>query len=431
MLSPQENETLCRVGPDTPMGSMLRRYWVPACLSEELPDPGGAPKRIRLLGEDLVAFRGSDGKVGIMDERCPHRRASLALGRNEDCALVCLYHGWKIAADGQILDMPSEAEDSTFKDRLRHLAYPVREKGSLVWVYMGPVGTEPELPSYNWMEVAPTNRAFLKVHEAANWVQAMEGAIDSAHSLVLHKEFIQSSESVSRSSTNDGEGDFLNARPSNDTRPRLDASRTPYGFHYAAIRRPIRNAENDKYVRVTAWAAPFYCFIPPNTQFTPHQFFVPIDDHNTHLYFLQWSETKTYDQAKFRSQMGGVVGLDLNEDYRKVRTLENDYLQDRAAMDAGRTFSGIQGLVTQDMAMQETMGPIVDRSREHLGTSDIAIITMRRVLLDSVKAFQAGQPPVGLAGGYDPSEIVSYERVLPKDRDWRDAFRQAAATGQP
>lgn len=426
MLSHEENVLLTGVGPATPMGAMLRQYWIPACLSEELPEPGGAPIRLRLLGEDLVAFRGHDGSVGVMDEGCPHRRASLVLARNEDCALVCLYHGWKIAADGRIVDMPSESETSTFKDRLRHVAYPAREEAGFIWTYLGPKDSEPPLPDLPWMRVPAANRGVAKVHEAANWVQSLEGAIDSAHSSVLHQDLIRASGDVERSRTGDSQ-DFLNERPSADTRPKLQAEQTPYGMRYVAIRRPIRNPETTQYVRVSAWAAPFYVQIPPNDKYCPAQVFVPIDEHNTYLYFIESSDRYPVDQENWRRRNGGLVGADLDENYRKLRTLENNYLQDRAAMADGRSFTGIHGLMTQDMAMQETMGPIVDRSREHLGTSDVAIIKYRRVLLDALRAFQAGSPPLGLTPDVDPAGILSVESVISKEQSWQDYHAQCVA----
>lgn len=419
MLSHEENVLLTGVRSGTPMGEMLRRYWIPACLSEELPEPGGAPIRLRLLGEDLVAFRGHDGSVGVMHEGCPHRRASLVLARNEDCALVCLYHGWKIAADGRILDMPSEAETSTFKDRLRHVAYPVREEAGFVWTYLGPTGTEPPLPDLPWMRVPATNRGVAKMHEAANWVQSLEGAIDSAHSSVLHQDLIRASKDVQRSSTGDSQ-DFLNERPSADTRPKLQAERTPYGMRYVAIRRPIHDPETTQYIRVSAWASPFYVQIPPNDRYSPAQVFVPIDEHNTFLYFIEASERYPVDQDNWRRRNGSLVGPDLDENYRKRRTIENNYLQDRGAMADGRSFTGIHGLMNQDMAMQETMGPIVDRSLEHLGTSDVAIIKYRRVLLDSLREFHAGSAPIGLTPDVDPAEILSVESLIPLDQPWQD-----------
>jgi phthalate 4,5-dioxygenase len=426
MLSREENERLTQVGAGTPMGDMLRRYWIPACMAEELAEPGGPPRRLRLLGEDLVAFRGADGTVGIMDELCPHRRASLALGRNDDNALTCLYHGWRIAADGRIVDMPSEPEGSTFKDRLRHVAYPVAEAGSFVWVYLGPPDTAPPLPSYAWMRVPESNRAIAKVRESANWVQALEGAIDSAHVSVLHQDLVKGSTS-GRTTNDTGNAAVLHERPSVDTRPRLEVDRTPYGFRYAAVRTPIVDPETTKYIRITAWAAPFFTFLAPNPDFAGHVIFIPVDDENTIMYHLQWSERNQLDADSWRAAMGVAVGLDVDEDHYKVRTVANDFLQDRAAMQEGRSFTGIHGLLNQDMAVQESMGRIVDRSREHLGTSDVAVIVMRRLLLDSARRFSEGESPLGLGGGFRTEQIGGAATVMPIDERWQEFHDQALA----
>jgi phthalate 4,5-dioxygenase oxygenase subunit len=220
---------------------------------------------------------------------------------------------------------------------------------------------------------------------------------------------------------------MLNERPSADTRPRLQAEETPYGMRYVAIRRPFHDPDTMQYVRVTAWAAPFYVQIPANDKYTPAQVFVPIDEHNTFLYFIAASNHHVMDQDDWRRRTGGVVGSDVDENYRKLRTLQNTYLQDRAAMGEGLSFTGIHGLMTQDMAMQETMGPIVDRSREHLGTSDVAIIKYRRLLLSALREFQEGAPTLGLGGDVDPAEILSVEGLIQKEQTWQDWHAQKVA----
>lgn len=186
MLTMEENELLCRVEGDAPMGQMMRRYWLPACLSEEIPENDCDPVRVRLLGEDLVAFRDSDGRVGVVDEFCPHRGASLFFGRNEECGLRCLYHGWKIDVDGNVLEMASEPPESPFKDKVKHTAYPTREAGGFVWVFMGEAEYTPEFEPPLFAPTPDTRVSTFKVHVRANWAQCLEGAIDSAHSSSLH-----------------------------------------------------------------------------------------------------------------------------------------------------------------------------------------------------------------------------------------------------
>src|ERR687886_715559 len=186
MLSREENERITRVGPGTPMGNLMRRYWMPACLAEELPEPDCPPVRVRLLGEDLVAFRDTQDRIGVLDEYCPHRLASLFLGRNEQCGLRCVYHGWKFDVDGRCVDMPNEPPESNFKDRVRATAYPCRERGGVVWVYMGPPERMGEQPDLEWSLVPADQRFLSKRLQQSNYLQAIEGGIDSSHISFLH-----------------------------------------------------------------------------------------------------------------------------------------------------------------------------------------------------------------------------------------------------
>ncbi|MBV9173377.1 MAG: Rieske 2Fe-2S domain-containing protein, partial [Chloroflexi bacterium] len=241
MLSREENLLLCQTGPDTPMGKLMRRYWLPALLSDELPEPDGEPLQVRLLGENFVAFRDSSGRVGFLNENCPHRGASLAYARNEECGLRCIYHGWKVDADGRVVDMPTEPPTSTFRDRLRHPAYLVREAGDVIWVYLGPREFEPPFPAWEWTHAPREQRGVTKVFQECNYAQGLEGTIDSAHSDYLHSSDIR-------------------GRPK-DHSPRLEAVDTPFGFKYAAIRTPDAEADLYKYVRITLFVAPCFAFI--------------------------------------------------------------------------------------------------------------------------------------------------------------------------
>src|SRR5688572_6796016 len=186
MMTAEENDLLCRVEGDAPMGQIMRRHWMPACLIEEVAEPDGKPLKVRLLGEDLVVFRDSDGRLGVIDEYCPHRRVSLAYGRNEECGLRCLYHGWKMDVEGNVVEMASEPAESTLAQKVKHKAYPAREAGGFVWTYMGPAEEMPEFEPPPFAPTPETNVSILKVHVNANWAQVMEGQIDSAHSSSLH-----------------------------------------------------------------------------------------------------------------------------------------------------------------------------------------------------------------------------------------------------
>jgi phthalate 4,5-dioxygenase oxygenase subunit len=236
MLNAEDNDLLCRVEGDAPMGQIMRRHWLPACLSAEVAERDGAPVGLRLLGEDLVAFRDSDGRLGVVGAQCPHRRASLVLGRNEDCGLRCLYHGWKIDVAGNILEMPSEPADSRFKEKLKHKAYPVHEAAGLVWVFMGPAEEMPAFDPPVFQPTPGTRISIARIIVDCNWAQVLEGAIDSAHSSTLHASDMVPAQVAASTATGDT---WL--RPSTDKAPTLHVQRTPFGFRYAAIRRPIAN----------------------------------------------------------------------------------------------------------------------------------------------------------------------------------------------
>ena len=418
MLSQERSDHLTRIENDAPMGQMLRRYWIPACLSEEIAEPDGKPVRVRLLGEDLVAWRDTEGRVGLMDEHCPHRRSSLVLGRNEECGLRCLYHGWKFDVEGNLLDTPSEPTDSKLKEKVKHKAYPTRESGGFVWAYMGPAEKMPKLTPPPWSGDPAPSIATLKIHEEANWVQALEGVLDSAHSSSLHSSSILPAQEVHGSTEVKG-AEFRITRPSEDKAPAIEVQFTDYGFRYAAIRKPIKNADESRYVRTTVYIAPFTGLIPPHDTFRSAQVFVPMDDYNTMFYFVAWSEAETLDQEKWRRDHCAVVGVDLDENYRKLRNLGNLYGQDRALMKAG-DFSGIVGIPYQDMAMQESMGRIVDRSKETLGAIDIAVARLRTLLLASLSAFSEGADPIGVSDAIFPhADIKSFEGIVPIETSWR------------
>jgi len=408
MLSREENELLTRVCGDAPMGQVLRRYWLPALLSDEVAEPDGAPVPVRLLGEDLVAFRDTKGRVGLVDERCPHRLASLVIGRNEDCGLTCIYHGWKFDVTGACVDMPTEPEGFGFKNRIRIAAYPTREAGGMVWTYMGPPESEPPFPAFGWTALPREQRGIIKIGIRANYLQTVEGAIDSAHSWFLH-----------RGSSRDWEKRFA---VSQDQSPKLEAEDTAYGFRYAAIRKPLENPDTTKYVRVTLFALPSTAFIPPplNADLPAHtQIFVPLDDDHTMLFDVFHSQNGTpVDEAELRRGLHAQPGVDLDADWFRHARRENRWQQDRAAMRDG-SWTGIKGFQNQDIAAQESMGRVVDRSREHLGTSDVAVIRMRRRMLETVRRLRAGEPLVGQDAPIAYERLASEQRLIPIDQPWQ------------
>jgi phthalate 4,5-dioxygenase oxygenase subunit len=409
VLTPEENELLTRVGRGTPMGTMMRRYWIPACLSSELPEPDCDPVRVRLLGEDLVAFRDSDGRVGLLGERCPHRGASLFYGRNEDGGLRCLYHGWNFDVSGRVLDTPCEPPGSTFKDRLRHTAYRVHEQGDMVWAYMGPPELEPPFPDFEWTLVPSENREIAKVENDCNYLQGVEGVVDSSHVDILHS------------------GIAL-MRKETYIPPTYEVEDTPYGFRYGATRMPPfrvigrddggpKDQDGLKYVRTSCFVAPFHTLVPPSNH-GHMMIFVPIDDEHNFNYSIYYSTGKAIDRAEMAERRRSAVGPDLHSDGTKVRTMANNYLQDRAAMRAKKHWSGIAANPNQDAAMTESMGFIYDRSEEHLGYSDLAVQHMRRRMLDAVRQFTQGGAPLGLDNPIQHREIRSHAMVIPQDAPW-------------
>ena len=415
MLTHEENDLLCRVEGQAPMGQLMRRFWQPACMIEEVADADGTPVRVKLFGEDLVAFRDTDGRVGVIGEFCPHRRASLVYGRNEECGLRCLYHGWKMDVDGNVVEMSSEPAESKMAEKVKHVAYPTKESGGLVWVYMGPPDEMPEFEAPPFAPTENSNVAIVKIIVPCNWAQILEGAIDSAHSSSLHSTDIPP-----------GRGDQTTAiggvwsRPTTDKSPRIQVQLTNYGFRYAAIRRPIKDAATKDYIRITTFIAPNTVLIPPNNVYSLVNVNVPMDDVNTVFYFIGWSNWGPgIDREAFRKFCGARVGIDLDDTYRRLRTRANNYWQDRKAMKLG-DYTGMQGIPNQDMAMWETMGRIANRTDERLGASDIAIVQFRRVMVDAVQRFVSGETPIGRTEPRVPvSELRSFEGIVPKTTNWR------------
>ena len=414
MLTQEENDLLTRVGGDTPMGQIMRRHWLPALLSEEIPERDGAPVRVRLLGEDLVAFRDTEGRVGLIGEYCSHRQASLFYGRNEECGLRCLYHGWKFDVAGNVLEMSSEPRASGFAGKVKHKSYPVHEAGGYVWTYMGPAET---MPQYRPPVFAPdpdTRISTVKIVIDCNWAQILEGAIDSAHSSTLH-----SSDMVPAHVDGAKATDQNWLRPSHDKAPRLQVERAGYGFQYAAIRKPIVDADTHDYVRTTLFVAPYTVLIPPNDRYRIALLHVPMDDTHTAFHFIAFGGDATPDQETWRKFCHAQIGVDLDKTYRKTRTRENDYLQDRQAMKLGN-WTGVPGIPNQDIVMWETMGSIVDRTADRLGTSDMAVAQFRRIMVEAARKMQAGEPAIGTTEPRTThASLRSFEGIVPKSADWR------------
>jgi phthalate 4,5-dioxygenase oxygenase subunit len=361
------------------MGEMMRRYWVPACLSEELPELDCDPIRVRLLGEDLIAFRDTDGRAGVMQERCPHRGASLFFGRNEEGGLRCLYHGWKVDVTGKVLDTPCEPAESMLKQVVRHAAYPVTERGDVVWAYLGPTDKQPPFPDFWWTKVPANQRCVGKVDYQCNYLQGLEGVTDGSHSAVLHTGYVLmhwTQEQIDKAPL----GSAI------DLGSPEDSEDTAYGFRRAATKPDRSDPTGHKVVRVTPMLLPFSVYL----ESAPHMF-VPADDEHTWLYDVRASSRKPVDPDEAMAYRGERVGIELGPDHRKLRTLHNNYLQDRQAMrerEEEWSYSGLPvGKPHQDMLVTESMGPIYDRQGEHLGAYDGLAIRLRARLLAAVRQF--------------------------------------------
>ena len=423
MLSIEQNEFLTRVGSDTPMGALLRSYWLPLLYSHELAECDGPPMRIRLLGESLVAFRDSSGRVGLLDHQCPHRLASLFYGRNEEGGLRCAYHGWQFDIEGRCLDIPNEPGDCPLLNKVRARAYPCVEMAGIIWTYMGD-GTPPTLPDLGWAKVRPESKTALKYIRHCNWVQAMEGDFDSSHLGFLHRNF--SRDPRTDRFAKQENADTLRGIVALDQKPSLDVVDTPVGVMYSAC----RETPNDgNYWRVTQFQLPFYTSVPAYNGLNRLKIWVPMDDTHTMVWEANWSPDRVLD-ADMRQGAAGRVGPSgfLPDDdgwYGRGRfaaRAENNYLIDRERQ-RHVNFSGLEdGTPAQDAAMQESMGAVVDRSREHLSASDAAIIRMRRRLMQAARALQShGTIPPGIA---DPGLYRAHgdQFLSIGEGDWKDGY---------
>ncbi|MEQ8391299.1 MAG: Rieske 2Fe-2S domain-containing protein [Thalassospira sp.] len=414
MLSHEENDLLARVEGDAPMGKLMRQHWTPVCLIEEVAEADGKPLLVEAIGGRYVAFRDSEGKLGLLDELCPHRRASLVFGRNEDCGLRCLYHGWKFDVEGNCIAMSSEPEGSPLHEKVKHKSYKTVEWGGFVWAWLG---EEEDMYPFSPPAFSPTEDtqvSILKIRIPANWAQITEGQIDSAHSSSLHSSDMKPARVEGASAD-----DQAWYRPSTDKSPRMQTQTTSYGFHYAAIRKPIKNPGTHNYLRITEYIAPYTSLIPPNNNYNVASVIVPIDDETTHFHFIAWGGKACPTTEEWRKFNHSQKGLHLDERWVSQRQLHNNFLQDRQAMKLG-SFTGVYGIPNQDIVMWVSMGAIVDRSDDILGASDLAIVEFRRLMVDAAKKVAAGGEAIGTTEPRVPhSSIASREGVYPQTLDWR------------
>lgn len=422
MLSSDDARMLTITSGGTPMGNLLRRYWIPALLSTEL-EIGGQPKRVQIMSEKLIAFRSSETEVGVVDEFCAHRRASLFYGRNETekfsdgkCGIRCAYHGWKYDSSGSCIDMPNEPPTSKFKDRIKLKSYSAKERGGIIWVYMGE-DDPPGLPELEWLMLPSTHKFISRRFQRTNFMQAMEGGLDSSHVSFLHSDAPLWNPPWTHQST----GIRRHLKAGN---PKFFVEPTDYGLLIGAR----RITELDEYYwRITQWIMPWYTMVPRD-ELEPigAHAWVPIDDESCWTWSINYipEEPLSSEQLEFYRNGGGIHAETLGGSLLPIRNQENDYLIDRTLQKAGVSLSGISGIAMQDAAMQESMGPIVDRREEHLGSTDIGVITARRRLLAEAKGLEAGNIEVSAR---DPltHRVRSASAILNPDASWIDATSEA------
>ncbi|MCU1504814.1 MAG: ring-hydroxylating oxygenase subunit alpha [Ilumatobacteraceae bacterium] len=389
MLSAADNELLTRTGPGTGMGELFRRFWQPVLLSRELPEPDCPPVRVTVLGEPLVAFRDTRGRVGLVEPNCPHRGANLFFGRNEECGIRCAYHGWKFDVDGNCLEIPTMSREEGMRSRIHLHAYPTQEWGDLVWAYMGPPEHQPALPEMDFAVVTPSHRFVTKKLQECNWAQACEGALDTSHFSFLHTPLIVPEVPASRRSHPMADATRW---MKDDSKPVFNVVEHEVGLLLAASRHAD---DEDLYWRVTQFLMPNHSLAPGSAPGDIYfgQTWVPIDDRSCWVYVYSWNPERPLTDREDHFIPGTpTVHAEVDEHWAPIRNRGNDYLIDRVAQ---RTvsFTGIQGISEQDAAIQDSQGLIVDRTREHLGPTDLGIVRFRRMILDAACALRDGVEP--------------------------------------
>mgnify|MGYP002639629818 CR=1 FL=1 len=400
MFTKRQNALLNETRKGTPLGEVMRRYWIPALMSEEIPEPDCPPVRVPILGEELVAFRDTDGRIGLVAEHCSHRGTSLFYGRNENCGLRCGYHGWKMDVEGTILETPAEPPNSVFRNKIKHPAYPTHEAAGIIWTYMGPADEMPAVPNYEFMNM-PLNRVYAaKSYLDCSWLQGLEGECDSAHLNFLHRIF----------GAKGYEDTYL------DKYPEYTTEDTDFGVRMVAI----RDAGEETYFRVSSFVMPLSVWVPARTREV--HMYVPIDDGSSWRWdFGMTAEPMAPDEEiPRRDQIGpGFV---------RHRRADNDYLIDREEQRT-KTFLGLgMNFLGHDAMATESMGRVYDRTTEHLAVSDKGVIAVRRFLLKAVENFQKGLPLPHTSK--DPElpqdHIDTFAAHYPKGSDWRKVYPHLA-----
>jgi phthalate 4,5-dioxygenase len=417
MLSNEDNERMCRVGPGTPMGKAMRYHWLPALSCSDLPEPDGDPVQVELLGQSFVAFRDSSGKVGLLDELCLHRATSLTIGRVESGGIRCIYHGWVFSTEGEVLETPNVI-DPAFKSRLKARAYPVREAGGLIWAYLGD-GDPPPLPDFPWMNADPSMRLHTRSVIGCNYVQLIEGLIDSAHLSVLHKSFL---ERAAKSKLNFA---TKTSHMAFDVAPVIGAEATDFGMYYSAV----REVNGEAQIRIAPFMLPFWVLNPNGDQATG---VVPLTDEKSAFYTLWWDGERKFGDEPLRTQQLELVGrtpelLDTHgfsrTAYETPRRMskENGWHQDRSSMKDG-SFSGLSTLTLEDAVVGVTAGTIRPRDKEMLCAPDVGVAMLYRSLLKMCQQAERNERPgsatrsiANLRGIHESAPVgTNWKEFIPK-----------------
>ena len=416
MLSVEENVLLTQVGPGKPMGELFRRYWFPALLSEEIPGADCPPVRIRLLGEDLVAFRDTNGEPGIVDRYCPHRGAPIFFGRNEEGGLRCVYHGWKFDVTGKCVDLPNSPEGETYKEKIHIKAYPAWDRGGLIWVYMGPADKEPPKPKFEWLEFEADRRYARKYLMNSNFAQALDGNFDPSHVQFLHN--------TMDNIRNRQGGAGWNIQDTNK-QSHAEYLETDYGLMFLSI---SDRADGKKGISLAHFYMPSASSggIAGAGVYSSN-IYIPIDDENLHQYRIRWSYEPFTDQQIYEDKYGGNTMPDqIPGTFLSVENKDNDYLISRIQQ-KNYSFTGIRSSPIQDQAVIENQrGPLMDRTQEHLTKADEPVIRMRQLLMKTARNLMEGHEPPGLSNP-DAYRVHHARFVVPEGVTNEEAAEMAKA----
>lgn len=421
MLTAADNELLCRVEPGTPMNATFKRYWLPAALSSDFPQANSDPRRIKMLCEDYVLFRDGNGDMACLRDRCCHRGASLTLGRTEDCGIRCIFHGWLFDKHGKILDLPN-SKDDRFKERYRQPAFPAFEAGGMVWVYLGPPEVQPPVPDYHWLKYTPEQYFIQPVVFHANFTQVIDGGADSSHLTILHQDAL--------ARNLEGTTGEVRKRILASATPEFDTEETEFGQFSIAIREiPGESGEVVRSARLSAFIAPSTVMVTSGRKgAATWGVVVPMTSEISIFWIGMFNDEMKGDEAQDLMRFMSIdnENLDRLGNSRETYHLPdranvfNNWMQNRDKMRSGETFTGLQLFIPEDIAVAESMGSVYDRTEENLVPADLAVVKIRRILLDAVRDVQSGRTPLGLGDSVDTAEIYTQEVKLEPGEDWRE-----------